>query len=226
MSSKPIDKSFIRLVPSDLDDFESPFSIVSNFERHKHLYFADKDFPSFSLHSFPDMCYVNVTSFQYHTNLFYGRKLGTNPILFYFLELGLNWLREQEEVTEAINLQRRFQHSIKSTSAKIMMVMGGFLGQIRLPFYSGGRRWNFPISPALFSTLTATSSELGVMKSNLASLCIMHALTESPHSNEDQVDEMQKIIDDFIDVLKIRNTGLEACLNAYEFPPLPEGLQL
>lgn len=219
-----MDKHFLRLVPSDLDDFESPYAIVSNFERQKHNYFADKDFPNFSLHSFPDICHLNITSFQYHTNLFYGRKTGINPILFYFLECGLNWLRDQSEVSDAITLQHRFQHSIKSTNSNIMAVMGGFLGQIRLPFTPGGKRCNFPISPTLFSTLTITSSGLGVQKSNLASLCMMHPLMESPHTNPESIEQMESILEQFLDSLRIRNIGLKACLDAYEFPELPNGL--
>lgn len=222
--AKTPDRSLLRLVPSLLDDFESPYAIVTNFERQKHNYYADKDFPNFSLHSLPDICHLNVVSFQYHTNLFYGRKIGTNPILFYFLEYGLNWLREQSEVSEAITLQHRFQHSIKSTDVNIMSVMGGFLGQIRTPFTSGGRRCNFPISPTLFSLLTTISSGLGVQKSNLASLCIMHPLTESPHTNLDHLEQMEATIEQFLDILRIRNIGLKACLDAYQFPELPEGL--
>lgn len=218
-----MDKHFLRLVPSDLDDFESPFSLVSDFARQRHLYFSEKDYPSLSIFSFPETCRLSTLSFQYHLNKSYGRKTGINPILFYFLDHGLKWLKDEPEVQDMVALQQRFQASILTVDPDILTATSGYMKKFDPQFF--GKRWNFPISPNLFSTLTGLTSDLNIYKADLACLCIMHALIESPYSNEGHITEMEETINRFIKVLGLRHVGLKASLDAYGFPELKKDPQ-
>lgn len=219
MSSKPVDKSFLRLVPSDLDDFESPFSLVSDYAKQRHLYLSDKDYPSLSILSFPESCRLSTISFQYHVNQLYNKKTGTNPLLFYFLEYGLNCLKQEPEIEDRILLQQRFQASISSVDIDIISAMSGYMEKFK-PSYIGGKRWNFPISPELFTILSVLTNDLCIQKADLACLAIMHTLSESPYTNPGHIAEMEDTVRTFISVLGKKNIGLKASLDAYGFPEL------
>lgn len=222
MSSKPVDKSFLRLVPSDLDDFESPFSIVSDFARQRHLYYAEKDYPSASIYQFAKICIEGAQSLQYHITEFYGRKTGINPILFYLLEYGAKWFESQDSVQTALVLRSRYRFGYTKVTEAAISVVGQYFVSKKVPLPMGPRRWNFQISPTLFSLVTSISDGLGISKSEFITLSIMRALSESPHTHEAHTTKMETYVEEFITELEEKNSSLEVLLNHHQFPPLPE----
>jgi hypothetical protein len=216
-----MDKSFLRLVPSELDDFESPFSFITQFERHRYQYFTDKDAPKVAIRNFPEICSINAKRLAHKLTESYGRKTGTNPILFYLLETGYNYFKSEGEILDTLALQSRFQASAISTDGDIIEIMSGIFSQLKVSIPYGSSR-NFPISVELSGSLTTLSQELGLSKSIFSTLCIMHGLVESPHTYEQHSEQMEAIIDRFISLREKKNTGLEALLNAYGFPVIEE----
>lgn len=221
MSSKPIDKSFLRLVPSLLDDFESPYSLVSDFARQRHLYYPDKDFPRASIYQFAKICIEAAQSLQYHITEFYGRKTGINPILFYLLECGTKWFESQDSVETALALRSRYRFGYTRVTEAAISVVGQYFVNKKVPLPMGPRRWNFQISPTLFSQVSTISDGLGISKSEFITLSIMHALSESPHTHEGHITKMESCVEEFMTELEEKNSSLEVLLNHHQFPPLP-----